>query len=308
MRERPPRRRWPRWLAVAVVVVVGLVAAANLYLLRAAAALTAANVDSAPVRPYAIVLGNRVFEDGIPFAGAGRPPGDWRLALHRAGRAEKLVVSGRVAGAYDEPHAMARWLEARGVVAGNIVVDMGGHRTAATMAGSAALGVRSALVVSQGYHLPRALYLARHAGIDAIGVPAVTRGARAGGRRQGSCGRRRRARRPCSRLPSAACTEPHPNAPGARCKCHRAWLETRVMRSAPLWLKTAIPLCVALLACVEQDDDKPTAEDHGGRQAEHPDHGADPEVRGQRRSRRQGGLPRASTSTTSRSSRARTSR
>src|SRR6187551_1166308 len=33
------------------------------------------------------------------------------------------------------------------------------------------------------------------------------------------------------------------------------------MRTAPLWLKTAIPLCVALLACVEQDDDKPTAED-----------------------------------------------
>ena len=40
------------------------------------------------------------------------------------------------------------------------------------MADAAALGVRSALVVSQGYHLPRALYLARHAGIDAVGVPA----------------------------------------------------------------------------------------------------------------------------------------
>ena len=51
MRERPPRRRWPRWLAVAVVVVVVFVAAANLYLLRAAAALTAANVGSAPIRP-----------------------------------------------------------------------------------------------------------------------------------------------------------------------------------------------------------------------------------------------------------------
>ena len=33
------------------------------------------------------------------------------------------------------------------------------------------------------------------------------------------------------------------------------------MRRAPLALKIAIPLCVLLLACVEQDDDKPTAED-----------------------------------------------
>ena len=44
------------------------------------------------------------------------------------------------------------------------------------MAGSAALGVRSALVVSQAYHLPRALYFARRAGIDAVGVPAPRRG------------------------------------------------------------------------------------------------------------------------------------
>ena len=33
------------------------------------------------------------------------------------------------------------------------------------------------------------------------------------------------------------------------------------MRRAPLALKTAIPLCVLMLACVEQDEDKPTAED-----------------------------------------------
>ena len=67
---------------------------------------------------------------------------------------------------------MAAWLEARGVPPADIVVDEGGHRTAATMADAAALGVRSALVVTQGYHLPRALYFARHAGIDAVGVPA----------------------------------------------------------------------------------------------------------------------------------------
>jgi vancomycin permeability regulator SanA len=67
---------------------------------------------------------------------------------------------------------MAAWLQARGVPPGDILLDLGGRRTAATMAGSVTLGVRSALVVSQGYHLPRALYLARHAGIDAVGVPA----------------------------------------------------------------------------------------------------------------------------------------
>jgi vancomycin permeability regulator SanA len=173
MDNHTPRRRWPRRLAVAVLVLVGLAVVANLYLIRAAAPLTAVNVESAPARPYAIVLGNRVFPGDVPSAElAGRL--ETALALHRAGRAAKVIVSGRAAENYDEPRAMARWLEARGVAPANIVVDKGGHRTAATMAGAVALGVRSALVVSQGYHLPRALYLARHAGNDAVGVAAAS--------------------------------------------------------------------------------------------------------------------------------------
>ena len=43
------------------------------------------------------------------------------------------------------------------------------------MADAAALGARSALIVTQAYHLPRSLYLARRAGIDAVGVPAPQR-------------------------------------------------------------------------------------------------------------------------------------
>ena len=98
---------------------------------------------------------------------------------------------------------MAAWLEARGVTRAD-VAGPGGHRTAATMADAAAVGARSALVVTQGYHLPRSLYLARRAGIDAVGVPAPER-------RDGwmdssafSAVRPRRGRRPCSRLRCAA--------------------------------------------------------------------------------------------------------
>jgi len=105
------------------------------------------------------------------------------LALYKAGRAGKIIVSGGVRD-NDEPRAMAAWLEAREVPRADIILDPGGHRTAATMADAAALGVRSAHVVSQGYHLPRALYLAGKAGIDASGVPApkVDGGSRDAGR------------------------------------------------------------------------------------------------------------------------------
>lgn len=177
MRDPPAPPRWRRWakrVLLGLGAVVVLVAAANVYLIGRARAATVADPASASPRPYAIVLGNHVFHDGTPSDElAARLQS--ALELYRAGRAGKLIMSGRTSVGYDEPHAMGAWLQARGVPPADIIIDGGGHRTAATMADAAALGVQSAFVVSQGYHLPRALYYARHAGIDALGVAAPSR-------------------------------------------------------------------------------------------------------------------------------------
>jgi len=148
------------------------VVAANAYVIGATRARIVSSADVAPPRPVGIVLGNRVDPSGYP-ADALAERLRVALALWQAGRVRRLIVSGLVRGEeYDEPRAMAAWLVRRGVPADAITLDPTGHRTAATMAAAAAMGVRQALVCSQGYHLPRALYLARHAGIDALGVPA----------------------------------------------------------------------------------------------------------------------------------------
>lgn len=166
--------RWAKRLLIGGVVVAVAVAVANAYVIASTRAAIVADVAAAPVRPDAVVLGNRVFPDGTPCDELAARL-ETALALYRAGRAGKLIVSGRAAGHYDEPAGMAAWLVSRGVPPADVVKDPGGHRTAATMADTAALGKRSILVVTQGYHLPRSLYLARHAGIEAIGVPAPTR-------------------------------------------------------------------------------------------------------------------------------------
>lgn len=166
----PPLRRWGRRLGLVVLVGIAYVAGANAFLIASARATIVRDVDAAPGRRYAIVLGGRVSLD-VPSAELASRL-ETALALYRAGRAEKIIVSGAVRGSYDEPRAMAAWLAAHGVKMADISVDPGGHRTAATMAGAAARGIRSALVVTQRYHLPRALFLARRAGIDAVGVPS----------------------------------------------------------------------------------------------------------------------------------------
>jgi SanA protein len=168
-----PPRRWRKPLAVVTLVTGALVAAGDLYVVSVTRDGLVAGVDAAPVRPFAMVLGNRVFPGGVPSRElADRLEAG--LALYRAGRARRVIVSGLSRPGYDEPAAMAAWLEARGVAAADVVVDPGGYRTAASMADAAARGVRALLVVSQPYHLPRAIYLARHAGMEALGVPSVT--------------------------------------------------------------------------------------------------------------------------------------
>jgi SanA protein len=165
------RGRRGRWLALAALLGLGGVGTANAYLIARSHEAVIADFSRTPARPYAMVLGSHVFPNGTPSRELAARLETGRK-LYRAGLARRIIVSGLAEPGYDEPDAMAVWLERRGVAPVDVVIDRGGYRTAASMADAVAAGVQSLLVVSQRYHLPRALYLARHAGLEAIGVPA----------------------------------------------------------------------------------------------------------------------------------------
>ena len=168
-------RKWLTWTLVALAAFVAVVAAGSQYVVATTRGALAASLEAAPARGHVVVLGSRVFPNGALSAElhARLQTG---LALYRAQRARKIIVSGAVRPGYDEVHPMAAWLVKQGVPVEDVILDVTGHRTAATMAGVAGMGVRSALVTTQAYHLPRALYLAHRAGIDAVGVTAPNRG------------------------------------------------------------------------------------------------------------------------------------
>jgi vancomycin permeability regulator SanA len=76
-----------------------------------------------------------------------------------------------VSGADEEPTAMRTYLLGAGVPAAKIVMDAAGFRTwDSCVRAHEVFGVRSAIVVTQEFHLPRAVALCRAAGIDAAGV------------------------------------------------------------------------------------------------------------------------------------------
>lgn len=125
----------------------------------------------APATPVALVLGAGVQADGrpTPFLAARL---DVARDLYRDGRARVLIVSGgQDLPGYDEPGAMRDYLVARGVPAAHVLVDDLGHNTYASCSRARRVyGVDRLLVVSQTYHLPRALAVCRTLGLDAAGV------------------------------------------------------------------------------------------------------------------------------------------
>ncbi len=129
---------------------------------------TEADVPEAPV---ALVLGTKVAADGnpAPFLTA-------RLELARrlfdAGKVRVILVSGdNMHADYNEPEAMRRWLVDRGVPSGKVVLDYAGFDTYDSCARAKRIfGVDRLTVVTQSFHLSRAVSLCRHLGIEANGV------------------------------------------------------------------------------------------------------------------------------------------
>lgn len=130
-------------------------------------------VGDAPVRQAILVLGASVWRDGQPS-----PMLEDRLRaaleLYRAGKAGKVLVSGDHGRKdYDEVRVMAGYLEQRGVPAADIFLDHAGFRTLDSMyRARTVFGLDSVLVVSNPFHVPRAVFLGQCAGLQVDGVAA----------------------------------------------------------------------------------------------------------------------------------------
>lgn len=97
---------------------------------------------------------------------------DTAAGLWHSGTADRFIVSGnRIDDTYDEPADMRDELVARGVPAKVIELDPLGRRTWDSIRRARDVyGMHRLLIVSQRDHLARAIFLARHLGIDAWGV------------------------------------------------------------------------------------------------------------------------------------------
>jgi SanA protein len=126
-----------------------------------------------PVKPAAIVFGAGLWRDGTPTP-ILRDRVKRAADLFLTGKVEKLLMSGdNSVVAYNEPQAMRDYATSLGVPEDAIVLDYAGRRTYDTCYRAKAIfGLTEAILVTQSFHLPRALYICSQLGLNVAGVNA----------------------------------------------------------------------------------------------------------------------------------------
>ena len=128
----------------------------------------------APTKQVAIVFGAGLRRDGTPSP-ILRDRVQTAANLYFSGKVEKLLMSGDNSYAdYNEPESMRQYALSLGVPDEAIALDYAGRRTYDTcFRAKAIFEIDDALLVTQKFHLPRALFLCDALGLDALGVDAT---------------------------------------------------------------------------------------------------------------------------------------
>jgi SanA protein len=167
--------RWLRIAAAVLVVLVLLVGAANVIVLRGGSG-EVKRLRDVPHAQAALVLGAQVKPSGKPSSMLAD-----RIAaaedLYRAHKVDKVLLSGdHGQWGYDEVGTMRKALLRDGVRPQDLFTDHAGFDTwDSAQRARKVFGVQSVVVVTQDFHMARALYAARHAGLEAAGYSADRR-------------------------------------------------------------------------------------------------------------------------------------
>ena len=130
-------------------------------------------MDSVPGYYTGIVLGAHVYQSGVP-SNYLQDRLDKAIELYKSGKVKRLLLSGDHGRTnYDEVNTMKQYLLEQGVDTSDIFLDHAGFDTYNTMYRAKEIfEVKEAIIVTQDFHLPRAVYIARKLGLNAYGICA----------------------------------------------------------------------------------------------------------------------------------------
>jgi SanA protein len=121
----------------------------------------------------AVLLGASVYSSG-KLSPVLKERVDAAIELYKSGAVQKILVTGdNKTPTYNEVIPVRDYLLNRDIPAEHVFTDFAGFNTYDSLyRADEVFGVTKALIVTQRFHLPRAIFIARSVGLEAYGVPA----------------------------------------------------------------------------------------------------------------------------------------
>lgn len=130
-------------------------------------------LEQVPQCYTALILGAKVHRDGAPsnFLADRLEMG---IKAYKSGKIKRFLLSGdHGTKNYDEVNNMKKYLLEKGIDTNDIFLDHAGFDTFNSIKRAKEIfEVKDVIIVSQEFHLPRALYIARYCGLNAYGISA----------------------------------------------------------------------------------------------------------------------------------------
>ncbi|MCK4782066.1 YdcF family protein [Candidatus Parcubacteria bacterium] len=164
-------------IVIASIIIFGLLIL-GIYLINSrvkeqSAVYIFSDINNAPEAQTALILGAKVFKQER-MSSMLEDRSLTALELYYNGKVKKILISGDHGKKdYDEVNTVKNWLLQKGVLAEDIFLDHAGFDTYDSLFRAKHIfQVESLIIITQNFHLPRAVYLGRNLGIDAYGLIA----------------------------------------------------------------------------------------------------------------------------------------
>lgn len=157
---------------LAAVLLLLALFATDRWIVYSASSAIIRGVSDLPLADAILVPGARIYAGEVSGILAQRL--DAAIEAYHSGAAKKILVSGDYSSRYyDEALAMQKYLLRHGIASGAIILDHAGFSTYDSIErAQSVFGIHSLIIVSQDFHLPRALFIARWLGVEAVGLSA----------------------------------------------------------------------------------------------------------------------------------------
>lgn len=162
-----------RYIVYTVLILILCIVLTNIFIHILSKTYIYKSVDQVPESETALILGASVYSDG-ELSGIFKSRVDKAIDLYKAGKVSKILASGDNSSVYhNEVNPVRDYLLAKGIPDKDIFLDHAGFDTYSTMYRARDIfQVSSVIVVTQNFHLPRSIFIARVLGLKAYGIVA----------------------------------------------------------------------------------------------------------------------------------------